>query len=100
MASVTKHCTNWQIYHLCPKNELILCHWSLFPGVCGPPVKNGAPAAFAAAAPENGPLLAAQHSGPDAADVHVRPSGPLDGLHLVHYRQNGNRGQRLQLGYW
>lgn len=90
-----KNCKKW-----CPKNKLILCHWSLSSGVCSPPVKNGPPAPFAAAAPEDGPLLAAQHSGPDPTDVHVRPAGPLDGLHLVHHRQDGDRGQRLQLGYW
>lgn len=72
---------------------------SLSPGVRGPPVKNSASAPFATAAPEDGPLLAAQHSGPDAADVHVRPARPLDGLHLVHHRQDGDGGQRLQLGY-
>ena len=69
------------------------------PGVRGPPVENSASAAFAAAAPEDGPLLAAQHRGPNAADVHVRPAGPLDGLHLVHHRQDGDGGQRLQLGH-
>lgn len=70
------------------------------PGVRGPPLENSPPAPFAAAAPEDGPLLAAQHCGPDAADVHVRPAGSLDGLHLVHYRQDGDGGQLLQLGYW
>lgn len=71
----------------------------LFAGVCGPPPENGAPAPVAAAAPEDGPLLAAQHSGADAAHVHVRPAGPLDGLHLVHHRQDGDGGQLLQLGH-
>lgn len=69
------------------------------PGVCGAPVKNGSSSPFAAAAAEDGPLLSAQHRGPDAADVHVRPAGTLDGLHLVHNRQDGDGGQRLQLGY-
>lgn len=73
---------------------------SLSPGVRGPPLENGPSAPFAAAAPENGPLLAAQHRGPDAAHVHVCPAGPLDGLHLVHHRQDGDGGKRLQLGYW
>lgn len=62
------------------------------PGVRGPPVENSTSAPFAAAAPEDGPLLAAQHRGPNAADVHVRPAGPLDGLHLVHHRQDGDGG--------
>ncbi len=85
--------------NLRPKNKLTLGPCPLSPGVCGPPVKNSASAPFAAAAPEDGPLLAAQHCGPDAAHVHVRPAGPLDGLHLVHYRQDGDGSQRLQLGY-
>lgn len=68
-------------------------------GVRGSPLENSPPAAFAAAAPEDGPLLTAQHGGADAADVNVRPAGPLDGLHLVHHRQDGDGGQFLQLGY-
>ena len=72
---------------------------SLSPGVRGPPVENCASAPFAAAAPEDGPLLAAQHGGAHAAHVHVRPVSPLDGLHLVHHRQDGDGGQRIQLGY-
>lgn len=68
-------------------------------GVCGAPVKDRASASFAEAPAEDGPLLAAQHRGPDSAHVHVCPSGTLDGLHLVHYRENGDGGQRLPLGY-
>ena len=52
-------------------------------GVRGAPAEDGASAAAAAAAAEDGPLLAEQHGGADPAHVHVRPGGPLDGLHLV-----------------
>lgn len=68
------------------------------PGICCPPVENGATAASSPAAPEVGPLLAAQHGGPDPAHVRVRPGGPLDGLHLVYHWQDGDGGQRLLLG--
>lgn len=68
-------------------------------GVRGSPLENSAPAAFAAAAAEDGPLLAAQHGGADTADVNVCPAGSLDGLHLVHHWQDGDGGQLLQLGY-
>lgn len=78
-----------------PKNKFTVGPCSLSPGVRGPPVKNSTSAPFAAIAPEDGPILAAQYSGTDAADVHVRPPGPLDGLHLVHYWQDGDGGQRL-----
>lgn len=81
-------------------------NWPPFPifpsfsqGVRGSPLENSPPATFAAAPPEDGPLLTAQHGGADAADVNVRPAGPLDGLHLVHHRQDGDGGQFLQLGY-
>lgn len=69
-------------------------------GVRGPPVENSASAPFAAAASKDGPLLAAQHGSPDLTDVHVCPAGSLDGLHLVHHWQDGDGGQRLQLGHW
>lgn len=100
MPSVTKPAGNQSICHLHTKNKLTLSHWSLSPGICGPPVKNCAPAPFAAASPEDGPLLAAQHGGAHPAHVHVRLAGPLDGLHLVHHRQDGDGGQCLQLGHW
>lgn len=74
--------------------------FSLYLGIRGPSVKDSPSAPFAAAAPEDGSLLTAQHCGSDPADVHVCPAGPLDGLHLVHYRQDGDGGQLLQLGYW
>lgn len=72
---------------------------SFFQGVCSSPLENSTFAPLASAAPEDGPLLTAQHSGPHAADVNVCPAGPLDGLHLVHYWQDGDGGQFLQLGY-
>lgn len=100
MPSVTKAAGIRYIFHLHTKNKLTLSHWSLSPGVCGPPVKNCASAPFAAASPEDGPLLTAQHGGPHPADVHVCLASPLDGLHLVHHRQDGNGGQCQQLGYW
>lgn len=71
----------------------------LFLGVRGTPVEDSAAASFAEAPAEDGPLLAAQHGGPDAAHVHVCSAGPLDGLHLVYYRKNGDGGQCLPLGY-
>lgn len=73
--------------------------FSFFQGVRGSPLEDSPPPPFASSAPEDGPLLAAQHGGPDAADVDVCPAGPLDGLHLVHHRQDGDGGQFLQLGY-
>lgn len=69
-------------------------------GVSGAPVEDCAFNSTAEAAPKDGPLLAAQHCGSDSADVHVCPSGSLDGLHLVYHRQEGNGGQHEQLGYW
>lgn len=92
----------------------IVCHWanvgkkekfitipdvSFLQGVRGSPLENSPSPPFASSAPEDGPLLAAQHGGPDTAHVHVCPAGPLDGLHLVHHRQDGDGGQFLQLGY-
>lgn len=73
--------------------------FSFVQGVRGSPLENSPSPPFASSAPEDGPLLAAQHGGADTADVHVCPAGPLDGLHLVHHRQDGDGGQCLQLGY-
>lgn len=72
---------------------------SFFQGIRSSPLENSPSPPFASSAPEDGPLLAAQHGGPDPADVNVCPAGPLDGLHLVHHRQDGDGGQFLQLGY-
>lgn len=64
-------------------------------------VKDSTFAAPAAPAAKNGPLLSAQHRGADPAHVHVRPAGPLDGLHLVHHWKEGDGQQgEHHLGYW
>lgn len=68
------------------------------PGISGPSVEDGAPAPPPAASPEDGSLLPAQLGGADSAHVHVRLAGPLDGLHLVCHRQEGDGGELLHLG--
>lgn len=69
------------------------------PGISSPPVEDSASAPAAASAPEDGPVLPAQHCGAHPAHVHVRPAGPLDGLHLVRHRQEGDGGKHLLLGH-
>ncbi|XP_048782732.1 potassium voltage-gated channel subfamily H member 4 isoform X3 [Lagopus muta] len=56
--------------------------------------EDGAPAAAAAAAAEVGPVLAVQRHGADAAHVCICAAGPLDGVHLVRHRPQGDGEQR------
>lgn len=70
-------------------------------GVPGAPPEDRAAAAPPAPPAEAGPLLPAQHDRPDSAHVHVRPAGPLDGVHLVRHRKNGEgRQQPSEVGSW
>ncbi|XP_040548264.1 potassium voltage-gated channel subfamily H member 4 isoform X6 [Gallus gallus] len=78
-------------------NVTVLCQ--VHPPACpsdlaGAFAEDGAPAAAAAAAAEVGPLLAVQCHGADAAHVCVRTAGPLDGVHLVRHRPQGDGEQR------
>lgn len=57
------------------------------PGVSGPSAEDRTLAETPASATEDGPILSAQYGGADTAHVHVCTSGSLDGLHLVHHRQ-------------
>lgn len=77
------------------------CNWLLLscPDIAGSPPQDCATAAPASPAAEAGPLLTVQCHGADFADVRVRPSGALDGLHLVHDWAQRARDQRL-LGNW
>ena len=69
-------------------------------GVRGAPAEDGASAAAAAAAAEAGPLLPVQRHGAHPAHVRVCPAGPLDGLHLVHHRPQGDgAAPRRRLGH-
>lgn len=70
-------------------------------GVSGASPENRAAPAPSASSAETGPLLPAQHDRPDPAHVHVCAPCPLDGVHLVCHRKDGEGGQPpAQVGSW
>lgn len=68
-----------------------MCCDSSPPELRGSPVEDGASPPPPAPPAEAGPLLPVQCRGPHLADVHIRPSSPLDGLRLVLHRPQRDR---------
>lgn len=88
----------WKSMFVC----VCICELMWYVPICavlwGSLAEDGSPASITAAAPKAGAILPIQCSGSHSAHVHVRPAGPLDGLHLVLHRSKGDRKSRL-LGY-